>query len=355
MSILFWIVAAALAGGACALIVAGARRSLRVEESVDPALDVHRRQLEEISALEEGGALQADEAGRARAEAARRLLASADRRRVAWRAADRGQRAVLLAAAATAPLAALALYAAVGAPGASDEPYEARVQAWRASDPAALTAPQVAAVLERAVREQPGDARASLFLGQARLAAGDAYGALRAFRRAAELDPRNARPWEGLGESFVTIAEGRVDADAQRAFAEALRRDPNSVVARYHSGRARLAAGDREGATTEWRAAAARLPADDPRRVALLAEAEALEGGSATAAQVDPAVRAMVDGLAARLESEPDDPAGWARLVRSYGVLGDAAAQTRALEQARRQFANRPDVLSAIEREASAR
>ena len=31
----------------------------------------------------------------------------------------------------------------------------------------------------------------------------------------------------------------------------------------------------------------------------------------------------MVDGLAARLQRQPDDPAGWARLICAYGVLGD--------------------------------
>lgn len=357
MSLLFWIAAALLAGGACALIVAGARASSRADEPGDPVLAVHRRQLEEIAALEERGAFDAPEAERARVEAARRLLASADRRRVAWRAPGRRQRIALLAAAAAAPLAALAVYVLIGAPGAADEPYDARVQAWRGADPGTLTAPQVAAVLEQAARARPDDLQAVLFLGQARLASGDAYGALRAFRRAAELAPEDARPWEGLGESFVTIAEGRVDDDARRAFAEALRRDPASVIARYQAGRAQLAAGDRAGAATSWRDAAALLPRADPRRAALIAEADALSGDGRASVQAaaDPAIRAMVDGLAARLEREPDDVQGWARLVRSYGVLGDAAAQARALEQARRRFADRPDALALVEREAAAR
>jgi cytochrome c-type biogenesis protein CcmH len=57
----------------------------------------------------------------------------------------------------------------------------------------------------------------------------------------------------------------------------------------------------------------------------------------------------MVDRLAARLQASPDDPDGWARLVRSYGVLNDGAAQAKALARARRLFAKRPDALAAIE------
>jgi cytochrome c-type biogenesis protein CcmH len=107
-----------------------------------------------------------------------------------------------------------------------------------------------------------------------------------------------------------------------------------------------------------WRALAASLPADDPRRAALTGEIARVEAGPSAAAQAVAAaapedqaqmIRGMVDGLAARLAAQPDDPEGWARLVRAYGVLGDADAQARALAGARKQFADRPAVLAEIE------
>ena len=57
----------------------------------------------------------------------------------------------------------------------------------------------------------------------------------------------------------------------------------------------------------------------------------------------------MVAGLAARLAENPDDPAGWERLVRSYRVLGDENKVQEALAQARVQFKGRDDVLGPIE------
>ena len=62
----------------------------------------------------------------------------------------------------------------------------------------------------------------------------------------------------------------------------------------------------------------------------------------------------MVSRLAARLAANPDDPEGWARLVRAYGVLKDETAQGEALTRARKLFANRPDALAAIEAQARA-
>ena len=45
-------------------------------------------------------------------------------------------------------------------------------------------------------------------------------------------------------------------------------------------------------------------------------------------------IRSMVEGLAARLEEQPDDPDGWLRLARSYAVLGEAEAARGALDRA---------------------
>ena len=80
-------------------------------------------------------------------------------------------------------------------------------------------------------------------------------------------------------------------------------------------------------------------------------------GGTASATAVATAapdqqsamIRGMVANLASQLAQHPDDPDGWARLVRSYGVLGDAKAQAAALAKARKLFHDRPNDLAKIE------
>ncbi len=57
-------------------------------------------------------------------------------------------------------------------------------------------------------------------------------------------------------------------------------------------------------------------------------------------------IQSMVDRLAGELKARPDDPAGWARLIRSYGVLGQADRRRAAIDQARRLFKDRPAALA---------
>ena len=56
----------------------------------------------------------------------------------------------------------------------------------------------------------------------------------------------------------------------------------------------------------------------------------------------------MVAGLAARLESEPNDLAGWERLIRSYQVLGRSEDAASALVKARETFAGDQEALARL-------
>ncbi len=61
-----------------------------------------------------------------------------------------------------------------------------------------------------------------------------------------------------------------------------------------------------------------------------------------------PDVIAMVEGLAERLKSDPDNPDGWARLIRSRIVLGDIQGAIRDHKTMREVFADNPEMISQI-------
>ncbi|HUI18774.1 MAG TPA: tetratricopeptide repeat protein, partial [Alphaproteobacteria bacterium] len=64
-------------------------------------------------------------------------------------------------------------------------------------------------------------------------------------------------------------------------------------------------------------------------------------------AQRQEMIRGMVERLADRLKQRPDDLAGWQRLARAYGVLGERDKATDALARAATLAPKDPDVLVA--------
>jgi len=354
--IAFWAVAGALAAAAAGLVLHRAA-SAAGQPVQDPTAAVYRRQLAEIDELAARGLLAEGERRGAHAEAARRLLGAADGAEPAWSGGGAMGRVVLITALA-ASAAALLIYLMVGRPGVPDQPFARRLAAWRAAEPISLAPPELAAVLRQITREHPDDPEGFRFLAIARGASQDPAGAVRAMRRAVQLAPERADLWELLGEAQTAAAGGDVTPEAKAAFAQAVRRDPAAYAARFQLARAQIVQGDKAGGLAAWRALLADMPASDPRRASLIEAIAAAEGQPKAAPQV-PAeqmamIRGMVDGLARRLAANPDDPEGWVRLVRAYGVLGDAARRDQALASARARYAGKPDVLAKLSAAARA-
>lgn len=60
-------------------------------------------------------------------------------------------------------------------------------------------------------------------------------------------------------------------------------------------------------------------------------------------------IESMVEGLAVRLEQNPEDPEGWARLIRARLVLGQRDQAQLDLQQAQEIFAQDPETLAQFE------
>lgn len=262
-------------------------------------------------------------------------------------------------------MAALAVYLTVGSPGAPDQPFARRLAEWKAH-PERYQAPEWAAALRALASDRPGDPEPLSRLADLELDRGDADAAAHALRKAIAIAPGRADLLTLLGQIEVMKAGGEIGADAQAVFHQVLRIDPTSVVARYNLARARIGSGDTTGGLAAWRALLGDLPAQNPNRAILASDIAAVEKtgrlpvvtpttSPEQSAQISGAIQGMVDGLAARLKTHPDDPAGWTRLVRAYGVLGETDKQAQALSEARRRYADQPDVLNALAAAGQAR
>jgi len=128
-----------------------------------------------------------------------------------------------------------------------------------------------------AVEIYPEYTKAWLNRGAAALDLRDFEEAHAAFLRAAELEPGWDAPWYNLGR--LRMLEGK-PAQAVSAFEEAQRRSTNPLRAGLifeEMGKARLAAGDRDGAKRAFEEAFARNP-DSPDLLVLMARIRASEG-----------------------------------------------------------------------------
>jgi cytochrome c-type biogenesis protein CcmH len=354
---LFWIAAALLSAAVAVLIVLRAARAADRRQAEDPSLAVYRRQLSEIDDLSARGLIPESEQRSARTEASRRLLAAADAQTPPVEGGR--NRLLVIVLAAAAPLVALGVYLVIGSPQTPDQPFATRLKAWRAA-PDTLDPERMAAVLQQVAAEHPSDPAPLVYLSHADLAGGDYSGAEQAVRKAITLDPNRGELWGMLGEILTDKAGLDGTPDASAAFLRAATLDPKLPGPRYYLARAQIAGGDVKGGLAAWQALSADLQPSDPRRAELMGEIAAVEktgalpsaqAAQAAAQPVDPQamIRGMVARLAAELETQPDDPQGWGRLIRSYTILGDEPKRQAALARAQALFKDHPDAWKQVQ------
>ncbi len=340
-------------------------------------LEIYRDQLRELERDVERGVIAAEEAEAARLEIERRMLAAtASGGQENARASSEPRTGALMVAFALGvlvPLAAGGLYLWQGAPGLESKPYAAREEERKAmaADEQAPNIEEMVARLAARLEKQPDDLQGWLMLARS-------YGVLEryddsiaALQRAVEISNNDPGVIALLGEARVFAAEGVVTPAAKKDFENALARDASEPAARFYLALAKAQAGDVRGALDDWVALERDTPSDAPYLASLRARIEAtaqslgidvasLRPAAKPAAgssneqpgpsQADIAaaqemsaddqqamIRSMVERLAQRLETQPDDLKGWVRLARSYRVLGekekarDAYARAAAL------------------------
>ena len=345
------------------------RRGAAAREAYD--LAVYRDQLAEIERDLGRGVLLAADAEAARAEIARRILALKPAQ--AGDGASTTTRASAIVAILLLPVVAWALYWQLGSPSVPDQPFAERA--------APIDMNEALTRLAAHLKEHPDDLTGWLLLARSEMGLGHYPEAAEAYRHAADLSgqrPDIAGDW---GEAQVLAAGGTVTPAAQAAFAAGLRDPETAPRSRYYLALARMQAGEVKNALDAWVSLAAEAPADADwlplvrQRIAEAAgtlgiDPATLKGATAgpadstvaaaakAAASASPEERraiilAMVGKLASRLETQPDDVEGWARLGRSYMVLNQPGKAKDAYARAVKLKPDDPQLNQALA-EASA-
>jgi cytochrome c-type biogenesis protein CcmH len=207
--------------------------------------------------------------------------------------------------------------------------------------------------LARRMPGRPGDVEGWALLGRGYMTLGNSAQAEKALARAVEAAKaeNGAAPPQLLSSYGQAMAEsaGGVTKEAEAVFREALTENPRDLMSRYYVGLALATRGDKDGALQLWEQVLADAPPETPWRGALVDQVAALKAQSGGAA---PNPMAMVQQLATRLETNPNDLEGWLRLIRAYSVLGDKPKATAALTKARGVFADQAPAQAALAKAA---
>ena len=373
---MFWLICGVMTVLAVAALLFPLMRPSRPAPSHGrQGIAVYRDQLAEVERDRERGLLDAEQAAAATTEIERRILTLAsDLERdpdEAESAPAAGQpRAVWLAPAlgVLVPAGVLALYFGLGAPGTPDLPLAERPERVATADIATM-----AERLAKRLYETGGSAQDWGLLARTYAELGRHFKAAEATREAIRLGQDDAETRSFLGEMLVAAARGEVVQEARNNFAAALEQDPNNTRALYYGGLALAQDGRLQEAYELWTELAGAAPPEAPwlpmlrRQIANLAgdlgieppdqpasAAVAPAAPGPSAADVEAArdmsetdratfIRSMVEGLAERLESEPDNLDGWLRLSRAYLVLGEPDKAESALARAETLVAALPE------------
>lgn len=342
-------------------------------------------QLEEIKRDRARDLINEDEEASARAEVARRLLALEREVIATPRAINRGKKEIYpWVMIVLIPLASVGLYSLSATPERSERQVasaagETEAGGAQTGEPNLAT---LVAQVEAHLEKNPKDVRGWQTIAPVYQRQGKLDKAEEAFRNALALGVEDKSTTgvmqNGLGQVLTIKSEGVVSDEALLLFKQAQKNEPRDATGFFFEALALSQAEKRDEAIAAWEAVIARFGQNNPpwldiaNQTLNLLKVEAVSGEGTISDTLPDAPRgptsedieavrnlgaedrneliaSMVQGLAARLEENPDNLTGWLQLIRSYIVLGRKSEAVKALEKARAVFKDNTEAISTLE------
>jgi len=352
---------------------------------------LYEDQLKEVDHDLERGLLTSDQADAVRTEIQRKLLWSADHEGndlsdTPFLTSSYSAIYTLAAIALFLSIGAISTYSFFGSPELRNIAYidrdikqeETALAAWQAGQDMDALLNQLA----RRMEERPGDIKGWKMLGRSLIARGRYEESVTAYKHAVDLRPNDPELVVDYAEARIFTNEGIVDKAALEILQEIFNAAPANPKIRYYIGLSKAQNDDLPGALQDWTDIAAISPKDAPWMPtvrqqmdvafsktgivpsSLKPSAKALE--IAAAMDVSPApgptvedmaaarqmpvedqadmINSMVKRLAGKLEANPNNPEGWARLGRSYQTLNRYEESKQAYLKAYKQAPDNIDI-----------
>lgn len=332
-------------------------------DSVSSDIEIYKNQLGEIDADLKRGLIDEESAQEARLELSRNILAA---EKEVSKSAFVGNRSVSMRVIISlgillVPIVTIGVYALTGNPGVESHPFSELMDA----NPATLSPSETLVRTEALFARNPDNGKLADELSSAYLVAGRFQDAVNTYVEALRLNGDSAPRLVGYGMALAGYNGGTINDDALKSFEKAAKLAPDDFYPRLFIAEASRQAGkpkeaadglqaflDHSPKNSPWRprveeligqlreqaATPQQLPSSDAKDSNVAKDARALKDanagkdGNAAMEGVSPEmIGQMVNGLAERLQKQPDDLDGWKMLVHSWLVLKDKEKAKAAL------------------------
>ncbi|GLQ55061.1 c-type cytochrome biogenesis protein CcmI [Devosia nitrariae] len=330
----FWSIAITITLVACAaLYYAAAMRPVNAVGSGEGLDAQFARMLAGIEADVGAGKLAGPQAIAAKAELAREMLRQKSEAGQAPTRAKPLRIGVVAAGVMLIAGLACGLYAILGRPDLPGEPLASRPEIAARN----MNLEEAIARIEARLAIAPDDLRGWTVIAPAYMELQRYADAERAFRRIVELAGPDADRETDLAEALMMQAGGDAAGEAMQLLRSAATRDPAHLRSRFYIAGELTRTGDYTAAVEAWQELIGLAEGNEPW-LATARQGLAFAEAGGVAPQDDEtqqeAIRGMVEGLAARLQSEGGSVEEWTQLVRAYLVLEDRQAAQAAYEDA---------------------
>lgn len=332
-------------------------------DSVSSDIEIYKNQLGEIDADLKRGLIDEESAQEARLELSRNILAAEKEVSKSTFVGNRSfaMRVIISLGILFVPIVTIGVYALTGNPSVESHPFSELMDA----NPATLSPSETLVRTEALFARNPENGKLADELSSAYLVAGRFQDAVNTYVEALRLNGDSAPRLVGYGMALAGYNGGTINDDALKSFEKAAKLAPDDFYPRLFIAEASRQAGkpkeaadglqeflDRSPKNSPWRprveeligqlreqaATPQQLPSSDAKdgdvtkNANAAKEANAGKDGSAAMEGVSPEmIGQMVNGLAERLQKQPDDLDGWKMLVHSWLVLKDKEKARAAL------------------------
>jgi|GEM_PF-341038 len=332
-------------------------------DSVSSDIEIYKNQLGEIDADLKRGLIDEESAQEARLELSRNILAAEKEVSKSAFVGNRSfaMRVIISLGILLVPIITIGVYALTGNPSVESHPFSELMNA----NPATLSPSETLVRTEALFARNPENGKLADELSSAYLVAGRFQDAVNTYVEALRLNGDSAPRLVGYGMALAGYNGGTINDDALKSFEKAAKLAPDDFYPRLFIAEASRQAGkpkeaadglqeflDRSPKNSPWRprveeligqlreqaATPQQLPSSDAKdgdvtkNANAAKEAKAGKDGSAAIEGVSPEmISQMVNGLAERLQKQPDDLDGWKMLVHSWLVLKDKEKAKAAL------------------------